>query len=64
MKTKVAVITPAMLGRFVDTDEEADGEKTFKKEPHLACSDDAVGLASRPLESRFCLAIPLPRLVC
>ena len=46
VKTKVAVITPAMLGRFVDTDEEADGKTTFKKEQHLDCSDDAVGLSA------------------
>ena len=50
VKTKVAVITPSMLGTFVDTDEEADGEKTFKKQPHLECSNDAVGLASRTLD--------------
>ena len=39
VKTKVAVITPEMLGTFVDAD--ADGKKTFKKEK-LDGSDDAV----------------------
>ena len=39
VKTKVAVITPEMLGTFVDAD--ADGKTTFKKEK-LDGSDDAV----------------------
>ena len=46
VKTKVAVITPAMLGRFVDTAEEADGKTTFKKQA-IHGSNDSVGLASR-----------------
>ena len=44
VKTKVAVIPPAMLGRFVD--EKVDGETTFKKEV-IDYSNDSVGLASR-----------------
>ena len=46
VKTKVAVITPAMLGTFVDTAEEANGETTFKKEV-IDPRNDSVGLASR-----------------
>ena len=46
VKTKVAVIPPAMLGRFVDTDEEVVGETTFKKEV-VGDSNDSVGMASR-----------------
>ena len=45
VKTKVAVITPAMLGRFVA--EGADGKTTFKKEEPIHGSNDSVGLASR-----------------
>ena len=46
VKTKVAVITPTMLGTFVA--EGADGETTFKKDPKVIdCSNDSVGLASR-----------------
>jgi hypothetical protein len=40
VKTKVAVITPEMLGCFVDTEDAADNLKTFKKEK-LDGSDDA-----------------------
>ena len=46
VKTKVAVITPAMLGTFVDTANEANGETTFKKEV-INPRNDSVGLASR-----------------
>ena len=46
VKTKVAVITPAMLGRFVDTDKEADDQTTFKKQV-IDRSNDSVCLASR-----------------
>ena len=44
VKTKVAVITPTMLGTFVD--DKADGQKTFKKQV-INSSNDSVGLASR-----------------
>ena len=44
VKTKVAVITPAMLGTFVA--EGADGKTTFKKEV-IDPRNDSVGLASR-----------------
>ena len=47
VKTKVAVITPAMLGRFVDTDKDADGEATFKKQQVIDCSNDSVCMPSR-----------------
>ena len=47
VKTKVAVITPAMLGRFVDTDKEADGQTTFKKQQVIDCSNDSVCMPSR-----------------
>ena len=40
VKTKVVILTPRMLGRFVDG--EGDGETTFKKVPRLDSSIDAV----------------------
>ena len=46
VKTKVAVITPTMLGRFVDTDADADGQTIFKKQA-INGSNDSVCLASR-----------------
>ena len=45
VKTKVAVITPAMLGTFVA--EGADGKTTFKKKQVIDPCNDSVGLASR-----------------
>jgi hypothetical protein len=44
VKTKVAVVTPAMLGTFVDTD--GNGQTTFMKQA-INGSNDSVCLASR-----------------
>ena len=66
VKTKVAVITPAMLGSFVDTG--ADGEKTFLKVTRFDSSDDAVRLCPQlsnhrtppPCTPRCACADPAP----
>ena len=41
VKTKVAVLVPEMLGRFVDSDTDVDVESTFKKDARLDSSNDA-----------------------